>query len=306
MAPIQMNDMANKGEFCMAERDVQRNHKDTVFNDLFSDKRNALSLYNALNDTDYEETESLEIVTLSDAVYMHRKNDVSVLFQNQLALWEHQSTLNYNMPLRGLIYYAHNIDGILRAKGAKLYGKKLVKIPAPDYYVFYNGREDAPDRQELKLSDAFLVPREGYEWTAHMLNINNEGSRSLLERCPALKGYVMLVRYVRELQASGSDLPDAMDKAIDRCIRESVLKEYLLKKKSEVKLMLLTEFDEELFAETMREEGREEGLKEGREEGEDRLNQLYVTLMKEQKSKDLERAMQDKGFRDMLYERYGL
>nr|WP_296440006.1 hypothetical protein [uncultured Acetatifactor sp.] len=93
---------------------------------------------------------------------------------------------------------------------------------------------------------------------------------------------------------------------MDRCIRESVLKEYLLKKKSEVKLMLLTEFDEELFAETMREEGREEGLKEGREEGEDRLNQLYVTLMKEQKSKDLERAMQDKGFRDMLYERYGL
>jgi predicted transposase YdaD len=93
---------------------------------------------------------------------------------------------------------------------------------------------------------------------------------------------------------------------VDRCIRESVLKEYLLKKKSEVKLMLLTEFDEELFAETMREEGREEGLKEGREEGEDRLNQLYVTLMKEQKSKDLERAMQDKGFRDMLYERYGL
>ena len=75
---------------------------------------------------------------------------------------------------------------------------------------------------------------------------------------------------------------------MDRCIRESVLKEYLLKKKSEVKLMLLTEFDEELFAETMREEGREEGLKEGlkegREEGEDRLNQLYVTLMKEQKS----------------------
>lgn len=70
--------------------------------------------------------------------------------------------------------------------------------------------------------------------------------------------------------------------------------------------MLLTEFDEELFAETMREEGREEGLKEGREEGEDRLNKLYVTLMKEQKSKDLERAMQDKGFRDMLYERYGL
>lgn len=99
---------------------IQRNHKDTVFHDLFSDKRNALSLYNALNGTDYEDAESLEIVTLSDAIYIHGKNDVSVLFQNQLALWEQQSTLNYNMLLRGLIYFAHNIDGILKSKGMQL------------------------------------------------------------------------------------------------------------------------------------------------------------------------------------------
>ena len=196
---------------------IRRSHKDTVFNDLFSDKRNALSLFNALNDTDYQDADSLEVVTLSDAIYIHGKNDVSVLFQNQLTLWEHQSTLNYNMPLRGLIYYAHNIDGILEARGMKLYGKKLVKIPAPDYYVFYNGREDAPDRQELKLSDAFLVPKEGYEWTAHMLNINRNGNQNLLQRCPALKGYVALIQYVREYQKSGDSLPEAMDKAIDRC-----------------------------------------------------------------------------------------
>ena len=75
---------------------IQRNHKDTVFHDLFSDKRNALSLYNALNGTDYEDADSLEVVTLSDAIYIQGKNDVSVLFHNQLTLWEHQSTLNYN------------------------------------------------------------------------------------------------------------------------------------------------------------------------------------------------------------------
>ncbi|MCI8542496.1 MAG: hypothetical protein HFH95_04155 [Lachnospiraceae bacterium] len=277
---------------------IRRSHKDTVFNDLFSDKRNALSLFNALNDTDYQDADSLEVVTLSDAIYIHGKNDVSVLFQNQLTLWERQSTLNYNMPLRGLIYYAHNIDGILEARGMKLYGKKLVKIPAPDYYVFYNGREDAPDRQELKLSDAFLVPKEGYEWTAHMLNINRNGNQNLLQRCPALKGYVALIQYVREYQKSGDSLPEAMDKAIDRCTKEGMLKEYLLKKKAEVKLMLLTEFDEEAFAETMREEGREEGEK--------RLNQLYLKLVEEKRGSDLERAVRDKVFRDTLFERYDL
>ena len=281
---------------------VLRNHKDTVFHDLFSDKRNALSLFNALNGTDYTDVDSLEVVTISDAIYMWGKNDVSVLFQNQLALWEHQSTLNYNMPLRGLIYYAHNIDGILKSKGVGVYGKKLVKIPAPDYYVFYNGRENAPDRQDLRLSDAFLVPREGYEWTAHMLNINAEGNRKLLNQCPALKGYVALIQYVREFQGVGDSLSEAMDKAIDKCVKEGLLKEYLLKRKAEVKLMLLTEFDEELFAETMREEGFEEGEKIG----EERLNQLYLTLITAKKTNDLERAMRDKDFRDTLYQKYGL
>jgi len=79
------------------------------------------SLYNAFNKTDYTNVEDLEIVTLSEVIYMHQKNDVSIMFQNELALWEHQSTLNYNMPLRGLIYFAHNIDGILKSKGITLY-----------------------------------------------------------------------------------------------------------------------------------------------------------------------------------------
>lgn len=183
-----------------------------------------------------------------------------------------------------------------------MYGKKLVKIPAPDYYVFYNGRENAPDRQDLRLSDAFLVPREGYEWTAHMLNINAEGNRSLLRQCPALEGYVALIRYVREYQGTGDSLSEAMDKAIDKCIKEGLLKEYLLKKKAEVKLMLLTEFDEELFAETMREEGFEEGEKIG----EERFGQLSLKLVADKRTNDLARAVQDKNFRDALYQKYGL
>ena len=289
---------------------VLRNHKDTVFNDLFSDKRYALSLFNAVNGTDFTDVDSLEVVSISEAIYMRGKNDVSVLFQNQLALWEHQSTLNYNMPLRGLIYYAHNIDGILKSKGVGMYGKKLVRIPTPDYYVFYNGRENAPDRQDLRLSDAFLVPREGYEWTAHMLNINAEGNRGLLSQCPALEGYVALIQYVREFQGVGDSLSEAMDKAIDKCVKEGLLKEYLLKKKAEVKLMLLTEFDEELFEEIIRAESFEEGFSKGEEngekKGEERFGQLSLKLVADRRTNDLERAVQDKDFRNTLYQQYGL
>ncbi len=139
-----------------------------------------------------------------------------------------------------------------------------------------------------------------------MLNISAAGNQNLLGRCPALKGYVMLIQYVREYQKTENSLSEAMDRAIDRCVKEDLLKEYLLKKKAEVKLMLLTEFDEELFAKTMKEEGREEGRKEGREEGENRLSQLYLKLVSEKRTQDLERVMKDKGFREHLYKRYGL
>ena len=191
-------------------------------------------------------------------------------------------------------------------------GFPATKIPAV-YRVFflcYNGREEAPARQELRLSDAFLVPREGYEWTAHMLNINAEGNRGLLERCPALKGYVALIQYVREYQEAGDSLPGAMDKAIDRCVKEGLLKEYLLKKKAEVKLMLLTEFDEELFEEIIRAESFEEGFSKGEEngekKGEERFGQLSLKLVADRRTNDLERAVQDKDFRNTLYQQYGL
>ncbi len=139
---------------------------------------------------------------------------------------------------------------------------------------------------------------EGYEWTAHMLNINAGHNKELLQKCPALNGYITLVQYIREYQAEGLELSAAIDRGIDRCIRESVLKEYLLKKKSEVKLMLLTEFDEELFARTMKEEGWSEG--------EARMGRLNLLLLTENRLEALERAIKDKAFRESLYKRYGL
>ena len=140
------------------ETNVRRNEKDSVFCDLFSDRKRALSLYNAINGTDYQDETELQIVTMDDVIFLHQKNDVSVMFDSKLTLWEHQSSLNYNMPLRGLMYYGRNIEGVLGEGIKKLYWKKLVKIPAPDYYVLYNGTDEMPDRVDLHLSDAFQVP----------------------------------------------------------------------------------------------------------------------------------------------------
>ena len=102
----------------MTETNVKRNYKDTVFRMLFQEKETLLSLYNAVNGTDYNNPEDLEITTLQDAVYMNYKNDVSFVFDFVLNLYEHQSTINPNMPLRDLIYVTKAITGTDQGSGS--------------------------------------------------------------------------------------------------------------------------------------------------------------------------------------------
>ena len=245
---------------------LRRNHKDSLFCSLFSDKENALSLYNAINGTDYHNPDEMSIVTMKDVIFLHQKNDVSVLFDSRLTLWEHQSSLNRNMPLRGLMYYARNMEGILDDDQRRLlYGRSIVKIPTPEYYVIYNGSEEAPEREDLKLSEAFEVPAEGYEWTAHFININAGNNSAILDRCPALKGYAFFIDEIRRNRERGMDELEAVERAIQSTIEAGYLVDYLKKINAEAKAMILTEFDEKGYEQTIREEGYADGEKAGRE-----------------------------------------
>ncbi len=132
---------------------AQRNNKDTIFRMLFREKENLLSLYNALNNTSYEYMDALEITTLENAIYMNYKNDISFVFNFELMLYEHQSTVNHNMPLSDLIYVTRLLQVMIRDDD--LYGSTLIRIPAPRFVVFYNGTNRQPERQTLRLSNAY-------------------------------------------------------------------------------------------------------------------------------------------------------
>ena len=98
---------------------VERKHKDRLFVNLFSYKENALSLFNAVNDTNYTDIDNLKIVTLENALYLTMKNDVAVLFHDSIDLFEQQSTINKNMPLRGFFYAAREYEEWLSAYMAR-------------------------------------------------------------------------------------------------------------------------------------------------------------------------------------------
>ena len=248
----------------------QKNYKDTVFRMLFRKKQQALDLYNGVNDTDYRDETLLHFNTLENAIYMNVHNDLSFLVTNQLNLYEHQSTLPVNMPLRDLFYIADILQKTLMDK--TIYSSKRLTIPNPNFVVFYNGTGAMPERMELKLSDSYAVPTENpaLELKVTVLNINPGMNNRLKEKCPALEQYMLYVEQVREY-AKHMELRDAVEKAVDDCIRAGILRDFLMEQKAEVVKMSIYEFDEEremkLIREDEREIGREEGKEIGREEG---------------------------------------
>ena len=135
MAKCKRNRNRTKRSFTVKEPKANRNYKDTVFRMLFSDRKNLLSLYNAVNQTDYKNPEELEIVTLENAIYMGMKNDLAFIMDTNLYLYEHQSTYNPNMPLRDLFYICSEYQKLVDKKS--LFSSTLQKIPAPNFIEFY-------------------------------------------------------------------------------------------------------------------------------------------------------------------------
>ena len=286
-----------------------RTYKDRLFRLLFSDKQTLLELYNALNQTHYTNPEDLELTTLDDVLYMKMKNDVSMLISSHLCLYEHQSTFNPNMPLRGLLYFAELYRQIAGSK--HLYSTRLIPLPTPVYFVFYNGNQDIGEEKVLRLSDAFQHGNEQskMELEAHMININYGHNKELMEQCRTLRDYSILVSKIKSYGQT-MDLAGAIGQAIEECIAEGVLRDFLMKRRSEVVNSLLTEYDEKrVLADLSREfyedgesagiqKGIQKGLQEGIPQGENKklTEQIQKKLQKnktaEQIADDLEEPLE--------------
>ena len=250
---------------------VNRTFKDTVFRRLFNDREVLLTLFNALNGTSYTDPSQVRIVTLEGALYVSMKNDISFILDTTLSLYEHQSTINPNLPLRYLFYVSRQLAGQIREKD--MYASWSVRIPFPVFVTFYNGKEPQPENRTLKLSDLYEGEKRdpALELKIRVLNINGDLNRDLKEGCRTLKEYAIFTGMIREALISGIGLEKAVEMAVSTCIRKGILKDFLTKSRQEVTQMCIDEYNEELARQVLREdslaEGREEGRKEGREEG---------------------------------------
>lgn len=246
---------------------INRKYKDRLFRLIFEDKEDLLALYNAINSTSYDNPDDLEITTMDNAIYMGIKNDLSFLIADELNLYEHQSTLNPNMPLRGFLYFAKLYESYVAAHHLDIFASRKLALPTPVFIIFYNGESEIPDEQALRLSDSFALPANGQspalECTARLLNINYGHNQHLLNRCKRLNDYSYFIAQIRIYLNAGYGLNGSVNLAVEDCIENGILADILEKNRSEVIDMILTTFDKKLHDRTLRQEGFEDGFEDG-------------------------------------------
>lgn len=258
---------------------TNRELKSSAFTTLFSDPKNAASLFAALNGNRTIGPEEIEYTTLQGVLFMVRKNDLAfVAGRKVLVISEHQATINENMPLRDVIYYGRTIEKLIEPRA--LYPTNRIALPVPEFFVFYNGTREYPAEKELKLSDAYLEKTDEpmLELRVKVININLPVHHPVLEQCRPLYEYSWFIDQIRTFQQKGLSRDAALIEAMENCRKKDILTEFLKEHGTEAVNMLFTEFNvedalevrgEEKFAEGFQtgiNQGKNQGILEGKQE----------------------------------------
>ena len=309
----------------MAQKDRKRNYrsngnreyKSDVISMMLQIPEYALDVYNAMNNSAYTDSDMIQIMRLENGISLSVRNDASFFINNYLNLYEHQSTYSPNVPLRFLIYLTDLLKNTIGKRD--LYSRKCVQIATPHFAVFYNGTEKRPEKEVLKLSDAFInrTDTPEIELTVTVYNINPHNNTQLLAKSKVLRGYMIFVNRVRENlehqnkiaqnaseydeAAYEEDLETAINEAIDYCIEHHIMETFFRENRSEVTKSMVLDYTWERREELIRAEEYEDGKRDGYVEGEKRgraegeklgaettQKKLLQTLMETQKITEAE------------------
>ena len=305
----------------MAQKDKKRNYrsngnreyKSDVISMMLQIPEYALDVYNAMNDSVYTDPDMIQIMRLENGISLSVRNDASFFISNYLNLYEHQSTYSPNAPLRFLIYLTNLLKKTIRKRD--LYGRKRVQIATPHFAVFYNGTEKRPEKEVLKLSDAFInrTDTPEIELTVTVYNINPDNNTQLLEKSEVLRGYMIFVNRVREnlehqkkiaqnAPEYEEELEVAINEAIDYCVKHHIMEEFFRENRNEVTKSMVLDYTwerrEELIRAEEYEDGKREGyaagISQGRAEGEKDTHRFLINKWL-QKGKTIAEIAEDLG-----------
>ena len=271
--------MAQKDRKRNYRRNGNREYKSDVISMMLQIPEYALDVYNAMNNSAYTDSDMIQIMRLENGISLSVRNDASFFINNYLNLYEHQSTYSPNVPLRFLIYLTDLLKNTIGKRD--LYSRKCVQIATPHFAVFYNGTEKRPEKEVLKLSDAFInrTDTPEIELTVTVYNINPNNNTQLLEKSEVLRSYMIFVNRVRknlehqkkiaqnapeyDETAYEEELEVAINEAIDYCVKHHIMEEFFRENRNEVTKSMVLDYTWERREELIRAEEYEDGKREG-------------------------------------------
>ena len=266
-----------------AERDMteefrafaKKTVKDSVFRDLFGNRKYALQLYKALHPEDTEATEEdVSSITIDNVLSDQLYNDLGMLVRGTLLiLLEAQSTWSVNIIIRILLYLAHTWHRYIEETNQNRYGSKRLQLPQPEFYVIYTGSpKDKPEW--IHLSDEFFHGDSRFiEMNVRVLCGSGSGEDIVSQ-------YVHFTTVYTEQVRKYGRTRKAILETIRICRDQDILKEYLSSREKEVIGIMMALFDQERIMEQyMREYGddREQiGIQKGEQIGIQKGEQIGI------------------------------
>jgi len=223
----------------MAESIPKRKIKDSVFTNLFQDKKYLLQLYQALHPEDCNVTEDeIEDITIKHVMVDADYNDLGFSVGNRLmVLVESQSTWTVNIVIRALMYLIQTYHDYFKRTNQNLYGSKRVNVPKPELYMIFTGeRENIPDTISLS-KEFFDGERTAIDAEVKVLYQENDDD--------IIGQYIIFCKVYNEQRKLYGNTKKTVTETIRICKDRNVLKEYLESREQEVVDMMMTLFDDD-------------------------------------------------------------
>ena len=224
---------------------AKRTAKNSVFLDLFQDKKNLLKLYQTLHPEDMDATEdTLDIVTIDNVLTDNLYNDLGIMVGGNklLLLLEAQASWTVNILIRILLYLAQSYHEYFERTSQSLYKSKKVKMPKPELYIIYTGNKGRkPDIISLSKeffdgADIDIEIKAKVVYESDKDNIINE--------------YIIFCKVFNEQVKAYGMTKQAVTETIRICKDRNILKQYLSSKEVEVVTIMMSLFDDEQIMRT--------------------------------------------------------
>ena len=218
---------------------AKRTAKNSVFLDLFQDKKNLLKLYKTLHPED-----TLDIVTIDNVLTDNLYNDLGIMAGNNklLLLLEAQSSWTVNILIRILLYLAQSYHEYFERTSQSLYKSTKVKMPKPELYIIYTGNKGRKPNI-ISLSQEFFNGADiDIEVKAKV--IYESGTEDIINQ------YIIFCKVFDEQRKLYGMTEQAVKETIRICKDRNILKEYLISREVEVITIMMSLFDDEQIMKT--------------------------------------------------------